>query len=67
MAAEMDHQARSLKSQFKQADRLGARLTVIVGPDELSAGEVTVRDMGTKEETRVPLSGVASWVAEKLS
>ena len=49
----LDHQGRSLKSQFKQADRLGARFVVVVGPDELAAGEVTLRDMGTKEETPV--------------
>lgn len=55
IATETDHQARSLKSQFKQADRLGARAVVIVGPDELAAGEVTVRDMTAKDESRVPL------------
>ncbi len=55
IAAEMDHQARSLKSQFKQADRLSALLTVIVGPEEAAAGEVTVRDMRTREEARVAL------------
>ncbi len=55
IAAEIDHQGRSLKSQFKQADRLGARFVVVVGPDELAAGEVTLRDMGTKEETTVAL------------
>ncbi len=67
IAAEMDHQARSLKAQFKQADRLGARLTVIVGPDELDAGEVTVRDMGTKEEVRVPIEGMAGRIAALLA
>jgi histidyl-tRNA synthetase len=59
IAVEMDHQARSLKSQFKQADRLGARFVVVVGPDELAAGEVTVREMATSEERRAPMSGVA--------
>ena len=53
VAAELDHQARSLKAQFKQADRLGARFVAVVGPDELAAGEFTLRDMDTKEETRV--------------
>lgn len=66
IAAEMDHQARSLKAQFKQADRLGARLTVIVGPDELDAGEVTVRNMGSKEETRIPIEGMAGRIAALL-
>jgi histidyl-tRNA synthetase len=66
VVAESDHQGRSLKSQFKQADKLGAALVVIVGPDELAAGEVTVRDMATKEEVRVPFAQahehVAAWV-----
>jgi len=54
IAAEMDHQGRSLKSQMKAADRLGAAQVVLVGPDELAAGALTVRDMGTKEERSVP-------------
>ncbi|MDP2181182.1 MAG: histidine--tRNA ligase [Actinomycetota bacterium] len=67
VAAELDHQGRSLKSQFKQADRANARLVVIVGPDELAAGEVTLRDMGTKEETRVPLDEAVERVRALLS
>ncbi len=56
VATEMDHQGRSLKAQFKQAGRLGARAVVVVGPDEMAAGEVTLRHMETKEETRVGMS-----------
>jgi histidyl-tRNA synthetase len=67
VAAECDHQARSLKAQFKQADRLGARLVLIAGPDELAAGEVTMRDMGTKEETRVSLAAAATTVKAALN
>ncbi len=66
IAAEMDHQGRSLKSQFKAADRFGARFVVVVGPDELAAGQVTLRDMGTKEENRVDLAGLAGHVAAAL-
>ncbi|MHB1452184.1 MAG: histidine--tRNA ligase [Coriobacteriia bacterium] len=66
IAAELDHQARSLKSQFKQADRLGARFVLVVGPDELAAGEVTLRNMTTKEEKRVALVSAAADVAAAL-
>jgi len=66
VAAECDHQARSLKSQFKQADRLRARLVAVVGPEEISAAQVTLRDMGTKEETRVSLADVANVVRGML-
>lgn len=66
VAAELDHQARSLKSQFKQADRLGARLVAIVGPDELASGEVTLRDMSTKEEKRLALDSATAAVVAAL-
>ena len=36
---------RSMKAQMKRADRSGAAVAVIVGPDELASGTVTVRDM----------------------
>jgi len=63
VAAEMDHQGRSLKAQFKQADRLDARFVVVVGPDELANGAVTLRDMTTKEQSVVPMPGLAGHVA----
>lgn len=45
---------RSMKSQMKQADKSGARLVLIVGEDEAAADEVTVRDLSTHEQRRVP-------------
>ena len=44
---------RSLKAQLKAADRSGARLALIVGPDEAANGVVTVRDLraGGDQET----------------
>lgn len=55
-ACEMDHQGRSLKSQFKLADKLGARFVAVLGPDELAAGQVTLRNMETHEEVPVALA-----------
>ena len=66
IAAELDHQGRSLKAQMKQADRLGARLVAFVGPDELAAGEFTLRDMASKEESRVALDAAPAAVAAAL-
>jgi len=59
VAVESDHMSRSLKSQFKQADRLGARYVVVVGPDEIAAGEATLREMTSGEERRVALDAIA--------
>ena len=56
---EVDHQKRSLKSQFKLADKVGARCVVVLGPDEVAAGVAKVRDMATHEEQEVALDQVA--------
>lgn len=58
LSADMDHQGRSLKSQFKLADKLGARYVAVCGPDEVAAGKANVRNMETHEEQLVALGDV---------
>jgi histidyl-tRNA synthetase len=50
------HQA--VGKQLKSASAVGARRTVILGPDELAAGVAVVRDMGSGEEVRVGVDEV---------
>lgn len=64
---EADYQGRSLKSQFKQADKLGARVCVVLGSDEVAAGVATLRDMSTHEQVQVPLADLPALVAERLA
>ena len=64
---EADYQGRSLKSQFKQANKLGARLCVVLGPDEVAEGVATLRDMSTHDQVQVPLGELAPYVAARLS
>ncbi|MBI3332714.1 MAG: histidine--tRNA ligase [Candidatus Omnitrophica bacterium] len=45
---------RPLKRQFEQADKLGVRFTLILGPDELKDGFVTVKEMATGQQRQVP-------------
>ncbi len=53
----------SMKSQFKRADGSGAAFALVFGPDELAAGEVTVKALrdGAGAQTRQPLANVAAW------
>jgi histidyl-tRNA synthetase len=48
--AQADYEGRSIRSQMKRADRLGAPIALIIGDDELARGEVTVRDMKSGEQ-----------------
>ena len=60
IAADSDFLGRSLKAQMKEADRLGSQTVLILGEEELAAGEVTLRDMETGEQTRVKRDQVVS-------
>ena len=64
VAAECDHQGRSLKSQLKQADRLGAGAVVFVGPKLVSDGLYEVKDMSDSSQADVPGSRLASALAQ---
>ncbi len=63
---EADYQSRSLKAQFKQADKLGASLMVIIGADELAEGKVKLRDMRSHDEVLVALDTVVDEVRARL-
>lgn len=51
--AECDHKGRSMKAQFKYADKLGVRYVAVIGEDELAKGAVKLRDMKNGTETEV--------------
>ncbi len=60
---ECDYQGKSLKGQFKQADKLGAAYIVIIGGDELAGGKVKLRNMATHEEQLIDRATAAEVIA----
>jgi histidyl-tRNA synthetase len=59
--------ARSPRAQFKAADRSGARLAIIVGPDEAATGTAGIKDLlrGGAQES-VPQTGLVKEVRRRL-
>ena len=53
ISAELDYLDRKMKAQLKQADRLGARFTAILGEAELANGTVMLKEMQTGEQQEV--------------
>jgi len=53
IAAELDYLDRKMKAQLKQADRLSARFTAIIGETELANGTVVLKEMGTGEQQEI--------------
>jgi histidyl-tRNA synthetase len=63
LRADRAFDGRSMKSQLKSADRSGARVAVIMGPDEVEAKAATVRPLrGTGEQRTVPVAEVVAAV-----
>jgi len=58
-------QAR-LKKQLKYADQRGIRAVVILGGDEIAAGQATVKMMESGQQTAVPLGDLAAGLADLL-
>ena len=55
----------SFKSQMKKADASGARYAVIIGDDEATAGEVSIKPLRTSgEQSRMNLVQAAEYLAE---
>ena len=64
--ADCDLAGRSLKAQFKYADKIGARFVAIMGGDEYARGVVKLRNMETKEEQEFALADGAEALARAL-
>ena len=64
LSVEMDHQGKSLKSQFKMADKLGVRAVIVLGPDELAQGKARVRNMTTHAERLVDIAAAKRLLAQ---
>ena len=57
---EMYPDATKMKKQMEYANRRAIPLVVIIGSDELAAGNATVKNMATGEQQAVPLAELAA-------
>ncbi|HVR02953.1 MAG TPA: histidine--tRNA ligase [Polyangia bacterium] len=59
LRVEIEHRAASLKnlkSQFRRADKLKARLVAIVGSNEIASGKLTIKDLASGQQHEVPVA-----------
>ncbi len=55
LRSDCDYRGKSLKGQMRVAQKRGARFVIIVGDEELSKGEVVVKNMETSEQGSVKI------------
>ncbi len=59
-------EATKLPRQIKYADRMGMRLVILLGPDEISEGVVSIKDLARMEQVRVTRSQVGQTLSDLL-
>jgi len=66
IATEVVMEAGKLGKQFKHADRAGIRFVVVLGPDEIAKGVVTVKDMRKQDQFEVPRADLVKTLRVEL-
>lgn len=58
----VDYQGKNLKKQFKKADRIGAAFTLVLAEDEIKSKSVSIKDMASQEQNKIPLKDLNEWL-----
>ena len=59
--ADKDYLQRKVKGQMKQADRLNANYTIVIGEQELQENKINVKNMQTGESESVDLDKLVNY------
>lgn len=65
---DMDFNNRSMRAQFKLVDRYKAKISLLVGEDEVNNNILTLKNIETQEQVQVPfeelVNVVKNWIGE---
>jgi len=60
-------EAARLLKQFKYADRIGARVALVLGPDEAEKGQVAIKNLSNSQQMIVPQQDAAASIRKILA
>ncbi|HEY4395436.1 MAG TPA: histidine--tRNA ligase [Polyangia bacterium] len=66
IGVEVEHRGGSMKSQMKRADKLRARVAVIIGSNEMASGNLMVKDLAHGTQSEVPAAELESKIRQLL-
>ena len=64
---DTEYTGKSLKSQFKKADKLKAKYICVLNSEQLKNGEMTIKNNSTKEEEVIGCESLIYYLDEKLN
>ena len=66
ISVDIDPDFSSLKSQFKKSDRENTKFSVIIGEDEVKENNITLKNMQSGNQEKVPDKDIISYITDKL-
>ena len=66
ISVEIGLEGRSLRSQMRTADKLGAKYVAMIGGEEIEKGVITLRDMRDGQQEAIDIQVVVSTLEDKL-
>lgn len=67
IGADRAFDSRSMKAQMKAADRSGAKFSIIIGTNELDAGQVLIRSMDSGDQYMVERDQLSARIRQEVS
>lgn len=62
--ADIDHAARSMKAQFKYANKIGVKKVIVIAGDEMEKGVVKLRDMENSAEIEISRTEIVKMLSK---
>lgn len=66
ISADKDHLNRSIRAQFKYANKIDANFTIVIGDDELDRDVITLKNMKTGDQREIKLSSLTKELKQEL-
>ncbi len=67
LSSHCDYRATTLKAHLRQADRSQCRYAILLGDDEAVRGSVILRNLESKAQEELPLTGLSSLLKARIS
>ncbi len=67
ISSDMDYCNRSLKGQFRMADRLKVKYVLILGEKELADNKVSLKEMETGQQLHINYDNVINYMKDKIN
>lgn len=65
LKADKDYLKKKIKAQFKAADRNQAAYVIVIGENELTNGQVSIKTMTTGEQENIAFDQIVSYIKQK--